>query len=223
MTSIERTARRTALCGLGVVLLLLIGMSLGGSVPDTSEAGAARELAEFWGKDGNQDKALLAAFLGFYTAFLLIWFAAGLRTILRHADPEGSAATAAVAGGVVAAVLLVASIVLHSAVGITLRFSDDYRLDTNYAILVENTSYFLWAGALVGVGVLALATSLVARGQGFLPTWVVWFGFVLTAVALTGPFFAFFGFLLFPLWLAAVSINLLTRRALLPGGAPDTA
>lgn len=215
MTSAERATRLTAFCGLGVVVLIVIGVSLGGSVPDTSEADAARELTEFWGKESNQTKAMVSGFLGLYTAFLLVWFAAGLRTILRQAD-DGPGPTAAVAGGVVGAVLLVASIFLHGAVGITLRVSDGYRLDANHAILVETTSYLLWAGALTGLGVLTLATSLVARRTGLLPTWVVWFGFLVTLVALVGPFLAFFGFLLFPLWLAAVSMNLLVRR--LPPG-----
>jgi len=212
----DRSGRWAAVSGLLFVALAVVGNLLITNQPDNSKTDAVRRFTEYFSKTSNQNRAGLAFVLLIFSVFFFVWFLGGLRIRLRGSQSEpGSLPTVAVAGGVVFATLAGAAAVFATAVGTTLSYADAYRLDPNTAILFQSLGYALLVGAMLGAGVLMLATWQVARQTKVLPLWLAWVGFVF-GIATLGVFFtAFITILAFDLWVLLASIVML-----MPGPAP---
>ena len=195
------------LCAVGLVLQAL---AFGGAEEESRNEVVAR-----YSDGGNELLVEVGALLiGLGVAFALP-FLASLRRVLRSVEGDRSVlSTAAVAGGVVMAVMLCAASVATVAAFSSSDFYDAYQVDPDVVLLMQSVSFSALGYALVGGSVLVAATSIAALGTRVMPRWMAYGGLVLAAACLFGEW-ALVLFLPLPLlltWTAVASAFLLVRE-----------
>jgi hypothetical protein len=148
-------------------------------------------------------------------AFFFLWFLASLRTALRALpDGGGSLGTAALAGGIAGAVMLAAMLGGHS----TGATTDTHLLGPDSSLAFWRLPHTFVVGAEVTLAVFVLALSLLAVSRLLLPRWAGWTGIPVAAILVIPPLGWVSLLLLFPLWLAAVSVALFASGRAAWGG-----
>jgi hypothetical protein len=144
----------------------------------------------------------------------LIVFATALRSLIARAEQDrGMLASLVSAGGVACAVLVLAGNALSRATAFA-ALDDKFQLDPNTRRLFEDAGFLLFVSGALAAILLVVGISLAALRHGVIPRWLARAGFV---VAVLLPLaIAFVGFLVFALWLLAVSAALAFRRPAQP-------
>jgi hypothetical protein len=205
------TRRAAGFAGLGVAVLFGVGNALWAL--EQPDAGApTRTIVAFY--TNTSGRIVAGASLSLLAAALFVFFASGVRAILREQEGDDMLATTAFGG----ALLLVAAGLGAETINMVgaLRASDG-QLTPELGRALFEISYVLgYNGAGVGIGILVLATAAVAlRARALMPRWLAVVLLVI-GVAFITPLCRF---MLGPsvLVLAAVSAQLLRASA------PDTA
>jgi hypothetical protein len=154
-----------------------------------------------------------SALLGALAMVPFLWFLGVLRSTLRLAEGgTGRLAATAYAGGIV----LVGFALVDGALQFATADSvGDVPAGVTQSISVLYSDFFV--GFPVGFGTLLLATAVVLLRTRVLPMWLGWFALVLGIAAFLGPI-GFVAFLVFPVWVAIVSMVLYQRGE--PAAAP---
>jgi hypothetical protein len=161
----------------------------------------------------------LGAFLFFngvltiFALFFLLWFLGALYGVLRSAegDEEGGwLSSSALVGGIVFATLSYAGVAVEIAHPATLSRFEDFEPDPQLVFMTLALASWLYHFCQVGTSVLATATSLLALRRGILPTWMAYVGFVVALLALLHFLIPLLGALAGLLWIAVVSVLMLT-------------
>lgn len=205
----DRFDRFLPLAGLLAGLLFLSGLFLLRDDP-SNETGPGKTFA-YWQADHglHQIMGLLVAPL---IAFLLLFFAAGLKRRLERGS-DSAHGTVAFGGMLLAAAMFVLVGMLEA--GMTSAAKEGQQ----GAVYTLNQFHaYDWLGWNAGFAAALLATGIGARRNGMLPTSVAWATIVIGASLLTP--LGYFGFILIPLWLVVVGL-LLSRRS--PDGIATTA
>ena len=198
--------RLAALAGLAFVVLYVAAFSLGIEVGDSD-----REILAYYANSGHRAKEIVAFFLIAGAALSLVVFAGTLRSLVVRAEQErGMLAALAWAGGIACAILVLAGNAVSRATAYA-ALDDKFRLDPNTRRLFEDTGFLLFASAALAAILLVVAVSLAALRYGVLPRWLGWAGFPAAALLTLG--IVFVGFLVFALWVLAVSGALAVRRS----------
>ena len=197
--------RLAALAGLAFVVLYVAAFALG------IEVGASdREILDYYASSGHRAKEIVAFFLIAGAALALIVFATSLRSIIARAEEESAMLAAlAWAGGIAYAVLVLAGNALSRTTAFA-AMDDKFTLDPNTRRLFEDAGFLLFVSGALAAILLVLAVSFAALRYGLLPRWLGWAGF--PAAALLPLAIGFVGFLVFIIWLLAVSATLAFRR-----------
>ena len=183
--------------------------------PPELGASTTQEFASFYGDQSNRISLMLAALALALAGFALLWFVGGLRTVLRRVegDVETLAATAALAGTVLAGLLFVFN-AIQVAVPWALEESDYFRLDPGVAQLLEGMSYLLAIqGALVAAVFVGAAAKLFRRVD-IAPSWIAWSGIVIAVLnfLLAFPIHGVSLALVLP-WIFIVSVLMVARSS----------
>jgi hypothetical protein len=204
------------------VILAIVSPFVRGDVPDTDNAHAVRDFARFYGKSSHQDRALVAATLGLLGLFLFLWFLGGLWSILRQAAGATTAPTIIVAvGGAGFFVLGALSHIVGNIIGITLHYSDGYKLDPGLAVVLDELSTGTFLAAMIAIGAAIAAAGVVIQQTRALPVWLAWIGFLLALLALVLiPLLSFFAGLLLAFWVLVVSALMITGPERAAVGSP---
>jgi len=209
----RRWDRFAAAGGAVFAVLLITGLVLAEMGMPGSDAGREEVLVHF-GSDRTELRQEIGATLAGFAVFFLLPFLSSLRSTLRaHEGGRAILSTAAFAGGLVMAALLLVSSALVTAVSSTAGFFDAYRLDADTPLLFSALSFWLQGYALVAGGVLAASASLVALKTRVLPRWLAIIGIVLGVVGFFGEsaMALFVPFPLLMLWILVVSVVLVVR------------
>lgn len=207
----ERGVRAAGLCGVAFAVLMGVSLVIEGGRPDTYATDA--EVARFFGNEGNQYRAALAAFLLAPVGVLFLWFLAGLYRRLRAADEDGQGSIAVVAGGVFFITFIVANKLIDNITGASLAFSPTYTIDPQEARLMSGLAYWVQGASMAGASVLLIGASMLGRRAGLLPAWATRSGYVLAAVAPASVALNGIPILLFFAWVIAVGVLLARRPA----------
>jgi hypothetical protein len=208
MTAMTRISweRLAALAGVAFVVLYVAAFALGIEVGKSD-----REILDYYADSGNRAKEVVAFFLIAAAALAFLLFASSLRSLIARAEQERAMLAAlAWAGGTACAVLVLAGNAVSRATAFT-AMSDDFQLDPNTRRVVEDVGFLLFASGALAAILLVVAVSLAALRYGVVPRWLGWAG--LPAAALLTLAIAFVGFLIFALWVLAVSAALALRRS----------
>lgn len=167
MTAQDLSARRfTGLAGLGTAILFGVGNALWAF--DQPEGGAtAGEVLAFY--QGDSGWVIAGASLSLLSVASFVFFASGLRAILREREGDDMLATAAFGG----ALLLAAAGLGAETINMVGAFrAEDGTLTPQLGQALFEISYVLgYNGAGVGLGILLLATAAVAlRARALMPT-----------------------------------------------------
>ena len=197
--------RLAALAGLAFVVLYVAAFALG------IEVGASdREILDYYASSGHRAKEVVAFFLIAGAALALVVFTTALRCLIARVEQETSMLAAlAWAGGIACAVLVLAGNALSRATAFA-AMDDKFTLDPNTRRLFEDAGFLLFVSGALAAILLVLAVSFAALRYGLLPRWLGWAGF--PAAALLPLAIGFVGFLVFIIWLLAVSATLAFRR-----------
>lgn len=186
-------------------------LGIAGGEGDESRA----EIVARYSDEGNEIWALVGGLLVGFAVFFVLPFLASLRATLRAVEGEKAVfSTAALAGGVVMAVLFSVSATVTVAAFSTYDAFEGYRVDPEAVLLLSSISFYGWGYAVVGGGVLVGATSVVALRTRLLPRWLTLAGLVLATVLMFGHavLFVFIPLPLLVLWVLVVSVLLVVRE-----------
>jgi hypothetical protein len=151
--------------------------------------------------------------LTIFALFFLLWFLGALYGVLRSAEGEeegGWLSSAALVGGIVFATLSYAGVAVEIVHPATLSRFEDFEPDPQLVFMTLALASWLYHFCQVGTSVLATATSLLALRTGILPTWMAYVGFVVALLALLHFLIPLLGALAGLLWIAVVSVLMLT-------------
>ena len=198
--------RLAALAGAAFAVLYIVAfVGLGIEVGNSD-----RELLDYYASSSHRTKEMVAFFLISGAALSLLVFATALRSMIRLREQDGSMVGSLVlAGGTAKAALILAGNAISRGAGFA-SLDKDFHLDPNTRRYFEDVGFLLFtSGALAGI-LLVVGVSLAALRYGLLPRWLGWAGFVVALLLPTA--IAFIGFLIFLVWLLAVSVALALRR-----------
>jgi hypothetical protein len=179
-------------------VLLLAGLVLLRNDP-SSETGPAATFA-YWHADHGRHQ-IIGLIVAPLIAFLLLFFGAGLKRRLEHADGGSAHGTVAFGGALLAAGTFALVGMLEAAMT---NAAHDGERQAVYAL--NQLHSYDWLGWNAAFAAVLLATGLGARRSRMLPAPVAWATIVVGASLLTPA--GFFGFILLPLWLIVVGLLL---------------
>ena len=202
----------TGLAGVLFGVLMLLGVTVSGTTPDSTGNGAIERYTEYWSDSGNQDKASLGSIILTYACVLLVAFAAGLRGLLRRVD-DGPLPGLVLGAGVGAAALLGIGGPLVNAPGIA-SAEAGYRAEGNEALLLEAVGYYALTTGIMTAALMAVATTLINRRARLVPQWILVVTALLALATIGSIFTAWLGFMLLPIWAIVLgALLLLTKDA----------
>jgi hypothetical protein len=212
-----RTPKAAAVAGIVFsVLLIAIFWLLRFSVP-------ANPLEPGEWLAGNSNKVTLALNLVPFAGISFLWFIGVLRDRLGQREDKFFATVFFGSGLLFLAMLFAAAAVIGS---IILVFTAE-----PHAMLNSTTLHFARAVAYLIMnvyaikmaGVFMISTSTLAVYTGFAPRWIAVVGFVFALVLLLGSYYITWSFVVLPLWVLVISVDILIEDFRGPGRlAPQT-
>jgi hypothetical protein len=197
--------RVTGVSGIAFVVLAVAVVLLSGEQDFDS---SNQSLRNFFVDNGRHNQALAGIVILPIAAAALLWFLAGLRSLLQADARTGLPSAAALGGGFFAVTFLTGATVSNAA-AISLAFTDRYTFEAREARLTLVLGIVLLTGALAGAAVLITATSLAGSHIGLLPTWFARSGYVVAVLALFSVLLFAWPYALVAIWILALSIILL--------------
>jgi hypothetical protein len=177
------------------------------------------EILSYYADEANRGQTVTAAFLILLATLFFLWFLAILRGRLARAEGRaGPYTTVAFGAGLVAAALWLVADVLAVGIAYTVNENDDFALDPELHRLVGEIAYLLFAFGTPVVALLVVSTSLLGLKRDLVPKWLAWLGFPIAAFMIVSFLFVV-PFVLFLLWVIAVSLVLIVRAG---AGAHET-
>ena len=166
--------------------------------------------------------SLWVAVLFFFLSTLIFVFAipffAGLRVLSRSYEASGLASGTVTLGAALFLAGGLVSEVMSAGMAMVVQAAPSYDLDANAAVAIQGLQFVALLQGQVGLGVLIIAVSLVARSMTFAPGGLVSLGLVagtldlLRPLAVTKPPIAIALFVPTFLWIALASFTLIRRR-----------
>jgi hypothetical protein len=209
-------SRWTALNGVAAVVLFAGSAGLGASnTPGKSD----QEIVSWWNDSGNRTRVWIGAALLALAAISFVWYASGLREILRRAGGERTAALAFGASLVFAALVLVAGAVQLS-IPAAIDFGDNFQVDPNTARLIDPLTYLPIFGGAMMLSLTVGAATAAARRSGVLPRWLVIPGYVLAPALLLSVVFWGIPLAVFGLWVLGTCVAMVRGEVQEPSQRP---
>jgi len=172
---------------------------------------------------GNGAFVLLNGVFLLFSIFFLVLFLGVLYGVLRLAEEgaqgRGGLAAAALAGGLVFATLSAAGTAVEIVYPATVLRFGDFELESQFMLVSLTLSSWLYHFGQVGASALVLVTSLVALGTEVLPRWLALAGFVVALLTLLHFLLPLLGAVAGLVWLAAVSVLMLSGGVRSTGGS----
>ena len=204
-----RIERLLPLAGVLFTVIFAIGFLTSGDTPDSDSPGA--KVVEHYDDSG---KIFFGVIMLLLAGIVFMFFAGVLRRHLAAVGPEWLA-TVVFGGAVVYTAGL--GVFLSSQVALAEAADANQAATAETLNVIDNNNF---GPAAIGLAVVLLASAWHVVSTRSLPVWLGWIALVLGILAVAGPL-GFAAFLLFPLWVLAVSIVLF--RAGTAAAAPATA
>ncbi len=161
--------------------------------------------------------------LPLFHSFFFVLFLGVLYGVLRHAQDSAQRRgmglpAAALAGGIVFVGLQAAGFAAEIVYPATLLGFEGFEPDERFGLVSVTLAFWLFHFCQVGASALVLLTSLVALGTGVLPRWLALAGFVVALLTLLHFLLPLLGALAGLVWVAVVSLLMLTGGVGSTGG-----
>jgi hypothetical protein len=197
-----RRSRRLAFAGLFIGSLLLLR-----STPATGSS--ADEVAAWYLGDNARQLALVGLYLAPFSGIAFLWFIAVIRN--RVGDREDRFFSTVFTGsGLLFVAMLFAAAAAAGAPLTAVKFQGAPAPSPDAVVFARGLAYtLLYVYGVRVAAVFMVVVSTVALQSGTLPRWLVGSGYAIALVLLLSVSFFELLVLLFPLWVAAVSIRIL--------------
>jgi len=206
------TPRAAGIAGLVFSVLFVGSIALLREQPP--QRASAKEI-EAWYLGGHvRDLALVGLYLAPFAGIAFLWFIAVIRArVGRHEDQF--LATVFLGSGLLFVALMFTATAAAIAPIATVKFQDAPLPGPDAFGLARGLAYaFLYIYAVRAGAVFIVVTSTIGLRTGTLPRWLALSGYAIALVILFGVSLFRLSVLLFPAWVAAVSIVILARPRL---------
>jgi hypothetical protein len=198
-----RTPKAAAIAGIVFSVLLLTAFGLFRiSVPADPSAPST------WLR-GNARTIALAMNLIPFAGIAFLWFIGVLRDRLGKRE-DRLFAMVFLGSGLLFLALLFSAAAVVGAMIIAFAARPDQRIDPDAFSFVRTLAFNLMnIYAIKMAGVFMISTSTIAAHTGFVPRYIAFLGYGLAAVLLLGSYYLRWSFIVFPLWVLLLSIQIL--------------
>jgi hypothetical protein len=208
------------ICGILYVVLFIPAYIVG--YPDAANSASSTQGVFDYFDAGLEAFLIFNGVLTVFAAFFFVWFLGILHSILRSAESVsngegGWLSSAALAGGVMFVTLSWAGVAAEIMYPATVLRFENFQPDSQLVFMSLILSSWLYHFCQVGTAVLVSATSIIGLRMGVLPGWLAWAGFVVALLALLHFLLPLLGALVGLLWVAVVSVLMLTGSVGLGG------
>ena len=209
-----RAPRAAGVAGLAFAALFVSSLLLLRSQPDAGSSSA--EVASWYLHRGGT-VAIVGLYLAPFAGIAFLWFIAVLRHRIGEREDQFFA-TVFIGSGLLFVAMLFAAGAAAGAPVIAVRFQDAPVPSPDIVVLSRGLAYtFLYVYGVRAAAVFMIVVSTIGLRTGTLPRWLVKVGYAIALVLLVSVSFFKLLVLLFPLWVAAISIVILATAR-----APDT-
>ena len=170
---------------------------------------SAQEIADFYLKQQEGRVALIGLYVVPFAGIAFLWFVAAIRSHLG-AQEDRFFATAMLGSGILFIAMLFAGSAAAGALIAGVKFLDQPAPSADTVVLARAIGFaFLFVFGVRVAAVFMLVASTIGLRTGFLPRWLVGAGYVCGLVFLLTVAYVEMLALLFPAWVAAVSVVIL--------------
>jgi hypothetical protein len=202
-----RAPRAAGIAGLLFAALFIGAILLVRGQPAAESSPA--EIAEWYLRDDSKRVALVSLYLAPFAGIAFLWFIAVIRSHVGERE-DRFFATVFLGSGLLFVAMLFAAAAAAGAPLLAVKFQGAPLPSPDAIGLARALAYtFLYVYGVRAAAVFMISVSMLALRTGSLPRWLVIGGFVVAVIMLFGVSFFKFVVLLFPLWVAAVSIVIL--------------
>src|SRR5262245_56568095 len=205
------TPRAAGVAGLLFAVLFVVALLM---VRIRPEPGAsAEEIADFYLDDHSGRVALVGLYVVPFAGIAFLWFLAAVRSHLGERE-DRFFATVLLGSGVLFVATLFAASAAAGALVAGVKYLDEPAPSEDAVVLARSLGFsLLFVFGVRMAAVFMLVASTIGRRTGFLPRWLVLAGYGSGVAYLLSATYVEALVLLFPAWVAAVSIVILRAGA----------
>ena len=205
-----RTTRAAGIAGLLFAVLFVTSILLLRNHP--ASGSTAAEIRAWYLRDSSTQVALVGLYLAPFAGITFLWFIAVIRQHLGDREDKFFGTVFLGSGLLFVAMMFAAAAAAGSPLA-AVKFQGAPVPTPDTIVVVRGLAYtFLYVYGVRAAGVFVISVSTVGLRTGSLPRWLVFSGYAIAVVMLLSVSFFRFVVLLFPLWVAAVSIVILLAR-----------
>ena len=204
------TPRAAGIAGLAFAVLFIASIVLLHNHP--SSGSSATEIRDFYVRSGSGGVALVGVYLAPFSGIAFLWFIAVVRNLIGEREDRFFATVFLGSGLLFVAMLFIAAGV-GGALLAAVRFEDEPVPSAETVVTIRSLAFgFLFVYAMRMAAVFMIVVSTIARRLGVFPRWLVAAGYIAALVLLLNVSYLEPLVLVFPAWVAAVSVVILTTR-----------
>ena len=198
-----RTPRAAAIAGIAFSVLLMASLLLlRQSIPaDPLDRGA-------W-LDRDPHRVVLALNLIPFAGIAFLWFIGVLRDRLGAREDRFFATVFLGSGFLFLGLLFVAAAIIGAIIAVHAVQPDGLQNSAAFSIARSLTYNLMNIYAIKIAGVFMISTSTLALRTGFAARWIAVLGYALAGLLLFGSYWIAWSFLVFPIWVLAMSLHIL--------------
>jgi hypothetical protein len=205
-----RTSRAAGVAGLLFAVLFIGSVLLLRNHP--APGSSAEEIRAWYLRDSSTQVALVGLYLAPFAGIAFLWFIAVIRQHLGEREDKFFGTVFLGSGLLFVAMMFAAAAAAGSPLA-AVKFQGAPVPTPDAIVVVRGLAYtFLYVYGVRAAAVFVISVSTIALKTAALPRWLIFCGYAAALVMLLSVSFFRFVVLLFPLWVAAVSVVILLTR-----------
>ncbi len=202
-----RTPRAAGIAGLAFALLFVGSLLLVRGAPGGGSTSA--DIEEWYLRDAARHIAVVGLYLAPFSGIAFLWFIAVLRDRIGERE-DRFFGTVFFGSGLLFVAMMFCAAATAGAPLLAVKFQHAPVPSPDVVVLTRGLAYtFLYVYAVRAAAVFMIVVSTIGLRTGTLPRWLAFAGYAIALVLLVSISFFKLIVLLFPLWVAAVSVVLL--------------
>ena len=208
------TPRAAGVAGLAFALLFIASIVL---LHDQPAGGStASEIREFYLRENAATVAVVGVYLVPFCGIAFLWFIASVRNLIGDRE-DRFFATVFLGSGLLFVAMLFVAAGAGGALLIAVRFQDQPVPSPDVVVTVRSLAFtFLYVYAMRMAAVFMIVVSTIGARLHVFPRWLVVLGYLAALVLLLNVAYIDLLILVFPVWVAAVSVVILGAGRRIP-------
>jgi hypothetical protein len=212
------TPRAAGVAGLAFAVLFIASILLLRNPP--SSGSTAEEIRDFYLRKDAGSVALVGVYLAPFSGIAFLWFIAVVRNLIGEREDRFFATVFLGSGLLFVAMLFVAAGV-GGALLAAVKFQDEPVPSADIVVTIRSLAFgFLFIYAMRMAAVFMIVVSTIGMRLGVFPRWLVVAGYAAALVLILNVSYLEALVLVFPAWVAAVSVVILTAGPTRAGKSP---